>query len=254
MLDGGPGDGQPSKVAVPRADLIEDSPGCGRRLIQDRRCLDHLDHEGRPPPGEISAAPTRLNRRSTMPICALRRARSCPSGPEQPWTAFLLRKVDLPAMFGPVTEGSGRTRKPSGGGDRSGWPQSLALTANGLLNDGVPPRRDGEGAREHRSATCPPAAAGELRQAEGDIEPRDRIRKRPAQRTAPQERAPQLLEHASSMATARSPALAIFASALPAPRSENRIAPCIGLPVDEPPQLSGGCRKRSPSFCGTSTK
>ena len=60
------------------------------------------------PRARSSAAPTRLNSRSTMPIVA------CLAGTKEPAcaitaiSAFWRRKVDLPAMLGPVSSHSRR--------------------------------------------------------------------------------------------------------------------------------------------------
>lgn len=53
MLDRRPGDRQAVEGRGAAADLVEDHQRAVRRLIEDRRRLDHLDHEGRPPAGEI---------------------------------------------------------------------------------------------------------------------------------------------------------------------------------------------------------
>jgi hypothetical protein len=71
-------------------------------LVEDRGGLDHLDHEGRAAAGESSAAPTRENSRSTTPIRAASPARRAHLR-EDAISAFWRRKVDLPAMFGPVS-------------------------------------------------------------------------------------------------------------------------------------------------------
>ena len=47
MLDGRPGDGEPVEGRRAAADLVQDDEASFRRLVEDRRRLDHLDHEGR---------------------------------------------------------------------------------------------------------------------------------------------------------------------------------------------------------------
>ena len=47
MLDRGPGDRQPVEGRGAAADLVEDHQRLRAGLVQDRRGLDHLDHEGR---------------------------------------------------------------------------------------------------------------------------------------------------------------------------------------------------------------
>jgi hypothetical protein len=49
----GPGDRKPVIGRRPAPDLVQDHQRPVIRLIQDRRRLDHLDHEGRPPPRQI---------------------------------------------------------------------------------------------------------------------------------------------------------------------------------------------------------
>src|SRR5262245_35832683 len=62
------------------------------------------------PRARSSAAPTRLNRRSMMPICALRAGTKEPDCASTTMSAFCRRNVDLPAILGPVTT---RIRVPS---------------------------------------------------------------------------------------------------------------------------------------------
>ena len=52
-LDRRPGDREPVEGRGAAADLVEDDEGAGRRLVQDRRRLDHLDHEGRAAAREV---------------------------------------------------------------------------------------------------------------------------------------------------------------------------------------------------------
>ena len=47
MLERRPGDRQPVIGRGAAADLVEDDKGVGAGLVEDRRGLDHLDHEGR---------------------------------------------------------------------------------------------------------------------------------------------------------------------------------------------------------------
>ena len=55
------------------------------------------------PRARSSAAPTRENSRSTMPMCAERAGTNEPICASTAISAFWRRKVDLPAMLGPVT-------------------------------------------------------------------------------------------------------------------------------------------------------
>ena len=53
VLDGRPGDRQAVEGRGAAAYFIEDDEGVLAGLIEDRRGLDHLDHEGRVPAGKI---------------------------------------------------------------------------------------------------------------------------------------------------------------------------------------------------------
>jgi hypothetical protein len=53
VLDCGPGYGEAVEGRGAAADLVEDDERAGRRLVQDRRRLDHFDHEGRAAAREI---------------------------------------------------------------------------------------------------------------------------------------------------------------------------------------------------------
>ena len=53
MLDRGPGDREPVEGRGAAADLIENDERALGRLVEDRRGLDHLDHEGRAPARQI---------------------------------------------------------------------------------------------------------------------------------------------------------------------------------------------------------
>ncbi|MNI27310.1 hypothetical protein D3C73_810420 [compost metagenome] len=55
------------------------------------------------PRARSSPAPTRLNRRSTTPSRIDRAGTKAPAWASTTSKAFWRRKVDLPAMFGPVT-------------------------------------------------------------------------------------------------------------------------------------------------------
>src|SRR5580700_7130146 len=46
MFDGGPGDGEAVEGGRTAADLVQNYEAALRRLIEDRRRLYHLDHEG----------------------------------------------------------------------------------------------------------------------------------------------------------------------------------------------------------------
>ena len=75
------------------------------------------------PPARSSEAPTRENRRSTRPSRALSAGTNSPAWASTTSSAFCRRKVDLPAMFGPVSR---QIRRP---GERS---QSFGTKAGPL--------------------------------------------------------------------------------------------------------------------------
>ena len=98
---------RPSKVAVPRPISSRMTRRAAGRLVQDGGGLDHLDHEGgaaaRQIVGRADAA------EQPVDDADMRRgspARRSPSAPGCAISAFWRRKVDLPAMFGPVTSQS----------------------------------------------------------------------------------------------------------------------------------------------------
>ena len=53
MLDAGEGDGQAVEGRGAAADFVENDQRALARLIEDRRRLDHFDHEGRAPAREV---------------------------------------------------------------------------------------------------------------------------------------------------------------------------------------------------------
>ena len=57
VLQHRPGDRQPVVGRRPPPDLVEDDQRPRPRLVQDRRRLHHLDHEGRPPPRQVVRRP-----------------------------------------------------------------------------------------------------------------------------------------------------------------------------------------------------
>ena len=96
----------PSKVAVPRPISSRMTRLRAARLVEDRRGLDHLDHEGRAAAREIVGGADAAEQAvddadvaalagTKLPICAMTAI-----------SAFWRRKVDLPAMLGPVSSQS----------------------------------------------------------------------------------------------------------------------------------------------------
>ena len=107
MLDRSPGDREPVIGRGAAADLVEDDEGARPRLVEDRRGLDHLDHEGRAAAREIvGRADPAEEPIDDADLRRLRRARRSPSGRARQSSAFWRRKVLLPAMFGPVSSQS----------------------------------------------------------------------------------------------------------------------------------------------------
>ena len=107
---------RPSKVAVPRP--ISSRMTSERAVAWFRMpavsTISTMKVER--PRARSSAAPTRENRRSTMPMRAERAGTNAPIWASTTISAFWRRKVDLPAMLGPVTSHSRAGRKPSGAG------------------------------------------------------------------------------------------------------------------------------------------
>ncbi len=123
---------RPSKVAVPRpiSSRITRERGVAWFRIAAVSTISTMKVER--PAARSSPAPTRENSRSTMPICAASAGTKAPACARIAISAFWRRKVDLPAMFGPVTS----HRRPMPPGDRSqsfgtkGWAWSPASAAS----------------------------------------------------------------------------------------------------------------------------
>ena len=109
---------RPSKVAVPRPISSRMTRLRSRRLVEDRRRLHHLDHEGRTAAREIVGRADAAEQASTMPICADSAGTNAPICARIAISAFWRRNVDLPAMFGPVTSQMRRARPAT---DRNRW-------------------------------------------------------------------------------------------------------------------------------------
>ena len=113
----------PSKVAVPRPISSRMTSERGGRLVEDRGGLDHLHHEGGAAAREIvGRADAREQPVDDADAGAARPARKLPICASTVISAFWRRKVDLPAMLGPVSSQM-RPAAASGGEVRS---QSLA--------------------------------------------------------------------------------------------------------------------------------
>ena len=139
-------------MAVPRPISSRMTSERAGRLVQDRRGLDHLDHEGgaaaRQIVGGADAAEQAVDDADLRPTPP---ARSCPSAPACTISAFCRRKVDLPAMFGPVT-----SQQPLRLRERS---QSLATKRRPPLRAAAPPRPP-DGGRPRCRTRCRRRPAG----------------------------------------------------------------------------------------------
>ena len=158
------------------------------------------------PRARSSAAPTRLNRRSTTPIRAARAGTKLPICASTTISAFWRRKVLLPAMLGPVSS-----------------QRRLVIAEIAIVGDErlalappAPPRPPDAARPRSRSRVLvdlgphPAAAGGELGQRCGHVEPRQRRCRAP--RSAPPRPAPAGAARSkisSSSASARSAAAAM---------------------------------------------
>ena len=102
MLDRRPGDREPVEGRGAAADLVEDDERAGARLVEDRRGLDHLDHEGRAAAGKVVGGADA--REQPVDDADMRRAGRHEGADlrEHDDERVLAQKVDLPPMFGPV--------------------------------------------------------------------------------------------------------------------------------------------------------
>ena len=257
MLDRGPGDRQPVESGRAAADLVEDHQAALRRLIEDRRRLHHLDHEGRTPPRQIvSRADARKQPVHDADMGGHAPAHRRRSAPARRSAHSAAGRSICPPCWGRSRAGSGRDSRPSGGESAASlamklWPS--ARTASSTT--GCRPPADRERETPHRRRASRPAAAiRQLRKGRRDIEHRDRFG-RGADRVA-------LREDARSGAPRRPPARW---RAPDRRRSRSwppsrRVRPSRS--ASRPAWSGDGCRarsaararKRSPSFCGTSTK
>ena len=103
MLDRRPGDGEAVEGRRAAADLVEDDEGMRPPGLRIAAVSTISTMKVERPRARSSAAPTRLNRRSTMPMWADFAGTYEPIWASMAISAFWRRKVDLPAMLGPVT-------------------------------------------------------------------------------------------------------------------------------------------------------
>ena len=176
VLDRRPGDGEAVEGGGAAADLVEDDQRARPRLVEDRRGLDHLDHEGRAAAGEIvggaDAAEQAVDDAEPRP---LRRHIGADLG-EDGDEGVLAEERRL----------AGHVR-PSHQPNRSGIPgiprpevaivgdEGLAVGAERLLDHRMAAAFDGEG---ERSVDLGPAIAlglGENREGGGDVEHGERL-------------------------------------------------------------------------------
>ena len=108
MLDRRPGDRQAVEGRGAAPDLVEDDERALARLVEDRRGLDHLDHEGRAAAREIvgraDAAEQPVDHADPRALGRHEAAHLRQHGDQR----VLAQKVDLPAMLGPVMSQSAR--------------------------------------------------------------------------------------------------------------------------------------------------
>jgi hypothetical protein len=129
------------------------------------------------PRARSSAAPTRLNsgrRRRYAPSAAGTKAPACA---RTAISAFWRRKVDLPAMFGPVTSQTGRASSPSAELRRSRWRRRPgALPAQGALDHRMAAALIAKARRGVDRGRVQSPSIGQRGEAGGDVEFRQRPR------------------------------------------------------------------------------
>src|SRR5215472_3813787 len=106
----------PSKVAVPRPISSKMTSARSPAWLRMAAVSTISTMKVEWPRARSSAAPTRENSRSTTPICAARAGTKLPIWARMAISAFWRRKVDFPAIFGPVTIQI-RPAFAAGGGD-----------------------------------------------------------------------------------------------------------------------------------------
>lgn len=85
------------------ANFIKNDKRAFIRLIQNAGGFDHLNHKGRTAARQIVRSADTGKILSITPICALLQGTKEPICAITAMMAFCRRKVDLPAMFGPVS-------------------------------------------------------------------------------------------------------------------------------------------------------
>ena len=102
MLDRRPGDRQAVEGRGAAADLIEDDEGALARLVEDGGGLDHFDHEGRAAARQIIGGADAAEQAVDDADARFCRGNEGAHLRQMTISAFWRRKVDLPAMLGPV--------------------------------------------------------------------------------------------------------------------------------------------------------
>ena len=181
----------PSKVAVPRpiSSRITRERGLAWFRIAAVSTISTMKVER--PRARSSAAPTRLNSRSTTPIWAARAGTKAPIWASTAISAFWRRKVDLPAILGPVSS-QRRWADPEIAviGDEA----ARLLGAQRRLHHRMAPGLDLEGRRSH------PPAGGNSRPRPRARPGRRRHRAAPGRRRRPRSPRRQPLASATSSA------------------------------------------------------
>ena len=123
------------------------------------------------PRARLSAAPTRLNRRSTIPTLARAAGTKLPAWASTAISAVWRRKVDLPPMLGPVISHS----RSSGPSDRSLATNRSPVSRKRAFDHRVPARVDLEARLVGQLGQRPAALGRALGVARGDVDPRHRF-------------------------------------------------------------------------------
>ena len=137
VLDRRPGDRQAVEGRGAAADLVEDDERALARLVEDRRGLDHLDHEGRAPAREIvGGADAREQPVDDRRSWRGAPARSCPSAPARRSARSGADRSTCPPCSGRSRHRCGRHCRPPAATDRNRWRRTASRSAPARPPDG----------------------------------------------------------------------------------------------------------------------
>ncbi len=167
-LDHRPGQRHPVIGRGPASDLVEDHERTGRRLREDRRGLDHLDHEGRAPARQIVRSADPAEQAVGDADLGAGRRHETPCLRQQQDQRVLAQEGRFAAHIGPADQPQPVVlRQHAIIGD-----EALIAARQGLLDHRVAPGRDGETGLVDQFGPAPAALDGAFGEAGGDIDPR----------------------------------------------------------------------------------